>query len=469
VTAWSMRAKLAAWYLAVLGLATLMLVGGGWWLLAHSVVAAADSTLRARVHGVGQFILRVERELPREEVLDEFREYAHLTPGQTLLEVIDEAGTVLCQPEFAGWPELVAGLVGRGTSDPEAFSDRALSGQPFRVVTATVRAGAKSYRVVAAEPMGPAGRAVTRFGWMLAALVPLVFLVAAVGGYWISRHALAPVDRMTRAVREITVHRLDRRLDEPAADDELRRLAVTFNGMLARLESAVADMARLTAEASHELRTPVALVRTTAEVALAQDRPAVEYRQALADVVHQAERLSRLIDDLLTLARADAGLEPHDRVPLDLRDVVADAARDLEPTAARRSIAVHLDAPVDPVGVTASEASLRRLFVILLDNAVRYTPPGGVVQVAVTLANGSGAAVHVTDSGIGIDPGDRLRVFDRFYRGEAARAEAADGVGLGLSIARTIVQHHHGTIDLGAGPDGKGCHVRVTIPQSPTS
>jgi signal transduction histidine kinase len=172
------------------------------------------------------------------------------------------------------------------------------------------------------------------------------------------------------------------------------------------------------------------------------------------DVLHQAT-VSHLIPGS-TGSRADTGLEPHDRVAVDLREVVTDAAHDLDAAAARRSVALQIDAPEDSVSVTASEESLRRLFVILIDNAVRYTPPGGVVRVAVTRVNGSGAAVDVTDSGMGIEPGDRPRVFDRFYRGEAARAEAADGLGLGLSIARTIVQHHQGGL-ISCRMDAKGC------------
>ena len=149
-------------------------------------------------------------------------------------------------------------------------------------------------------------------------LLPGVIVLAGVGGYWISRRALAPVDQVTRAVQAITVQNLDQRLELPPADDELRRLASTFNHVLARLESAVADIVRFTADASHELRTPVSLIRTTAELALRHERAPEDYRTALAEVGSHTRHMSELVDDLLVLARTDAGIEPRETSPLDL-------------------------------------------------------------------------------------------------------------------------------------------------------
>jgi signal transduction histidine kinase len=295
-----------------------------------------------------------------------------------------------------------------------------------------------------------------------------VLIVAGLGGYWISRRALAPVDQLTRDVQALTLRSLDRRLAVPAADDEVRRLAATFNDMLARLEAGVADMARFTAEAAHELRTPVTLVRTTADVALSRERPAAEYRQALADVLAHAEQMSGLVGDLLVLARADAGVEPRETTTVDLGGVATAAARSVDAAVVRRGlkIAVHVADP--PVLVTGDEASLGRLVLILLDNAIKYTTPGGVVRLEVGRAPSGDArgtaVIDVIDSGPGIEPAERLRVFDRFYRGAAARQRVADGTGLGLSIAQAIVTRHGGTIEIGTGPEGGGCKVRVILP-----
>jgi signal transduction histidine kinase len=349
------------------------------------------------------------------------------------------------------------------------MTDGFLDGHPVRVIASANHIGARNYVVVAALPMGPANDALRRFGWILGALVPGVLGVAGLGGAWISRRALAPVDRLTRDVQALTVRSLDRRLDVPAADDEIRRLATTFNDMLGRLEAGVADMARFTADAAHELRTPVTLVRTTADVTLSRDRTDTEYRQAMTEVQKLSEQMSTLVGDLLVLARADAGVEPDAKASVDLASVAQDAVTAAAPTARLALLSINLDA-TPGVTTIGNASSLRRLLIILIDNAIRYTPGGGAVQVRVArehLANpGVRSVIEVMDTGLGIDPADRSRVFDRFYRGANAREKVADGAGLGLSIAQTIVRRHDGTISVDAGPDGRGCCVRVELPAS---
>jgi signal transduction histidine kinase len=271
---------------------------------------------------------------------------------------------------------------------------------------------------------------------------------------------------MTRAVQETTLRSLDRRLEVPPADDELRRLAETFNEMLGRMQAGVADLTRLTAEASHELRTPVSLVRTSVDVALAQPRSAEEYRDALREILGHAEQMSALVTDLLTLARADAGVEAGDAAPVDLSALARDVGHQFERSGAIRGVSCEVAVDADVV-VLGDESSLRRLVTILMDNAVKYTPATGRITLAVSRAGDSSgplAVIEVTDTGIGVDPADRSRVFDRFYRGAQARQMAADGSGLGLPIARAIVERAHGTIALDSGPGGGGCRVTVRLP-----
>lgn len=457
----SVRVRLVLWYLAVIAPATLVLALGSWWLVRRSVLDATDGNLRARVGGAREFIHSMAR-LPASEVEDEFQEYAELTRGDALLEVTGGSGTVFCKPTLAGWDAIDPD---RSLSSAEAIviADRTLQGKPYRVAGSEMRAPEMTYRILVALPMARADDALARFEWALVALLPAVLLVAGAGGYWLSGRALAPVDRMTRAVREISVRNLDRRLDVPPTDDELGRLAVTFNDMLARIQATVAEITRLTAEASHELRTPVSLVRTTAEIALDRERAAPDYRQALGEILQQAEQMSTLVDNLLTLARADAGVEPREATGVNLGELAADVARTVEPSMRAQSLAFHVSLPVAPVEITGHEESLRRLLLILLDNARKYTPPGGDVTLAVAGSTAGGAAITVTDTGIGIDPAERAHLFDRFYRGAAARQRAADGSGLGLSIARTIVRRHGGTIAIEAGPGGRGCRVTLTL------
>ena len=468
----SIRVRLTAWYVAVLAIATLTLTGASWWLSSQSVVRAADISLEARVEGVRDFLENPRTRLTVEGLQDEFSEYAELTRGEALLEVIDGAGVVLVRPSIPGWAEMVAreGKI----ANPTAIrpNDRVVGQLPFRVASARIEALGRMYHVTVAAPMGPAYAALNRFHRWLLLLLPAVLALAGAGGYWISRRALAPVDQVTRAVQAITVQSLDQRLVVPAADDELRRLASTFNDVLARLQSAVGDIVRFTADASHELRTPVALVRTTAELALRHERTPREYRAALTDVLDHARNMSVLVDDLLVLARTDAGIEPRETALLDLRAVVSDAGREIAELAKARSVSVCVETPSEPLMVKGDHLSLRRLVLILLDNAVKYSPSGKKVHVRVSgerpASNGTALAlIEITDSGIGLDPTERSRIFERFYRGARARQHAPDGTGLGLAIAQTIVDRYGGSITLSPSEDanrGEGCRVEVWLP-----
>jgi signal transduction histidine kinase len=233
-------------------------------------------------------------------------------------------------------------------------------------------------------------------------------------------------------------------------------LATTFNEMLERLESAVADMVRFTAEAAHELRTPVSVVRATAELALARERPTIEYQQALEEVLLESERMSVLVADLLALARADAGVDAPATSSVDLADLAEDAARDFRAVCAQRGLT--LDVQSTGGTVLGSRESLRRLIVILLDNATKYTPTGGAVRLRAERGR-----LEVADTGPGIDPAEQPRVFDRFYRGTTARQNSS-GSGLGLSIARTIVERHGGAIRVQSAPSTHGTIVEVEFP-----
>jgi heavy metal sensor kinase len=295
-------------------------------------------------------------------------------------------------------------------------------------------------------------------------LMPVGILAAAIGGYWISRRALAPVDSITSTARVITAQALGRRLDVPATGDELQRLSETLNAMLDRLEASFRETSRFTADASHELRTPIALIRTAAEIALRNERPAHEYRCALENILHEAERMSSLVQDLLTLVRADAGVDGAQRTPLDLRLLLADMSDSLAALCAARNLEFQLDLGERTASVTGDRAALSRLVFIVMDNAVHYTPPPGLVSLSLRCDDRT-AVVDVTDTGIGVGAEDMPHVFDRFYRADRARSRDSGGSGLGLSIAKWIAERHGGSIGIKSAP-GLGCRVRVELPCS---
>jgi heavy metal sensor kinase len=290
---------------------------------------------------------------------------------------------------------------------------------------------------------------------------PAVFVVAAVSGYAMSRRALQPVDRITRTAQTINASSLTSRLPLRGVDDEVERLSKTLNGMFARLDHGFQRMTQFTADASHELRTPTAIIRSTAELACARPRSEHEYVAALDTILTESERMSRLIEDLLVLARADADAEQPMRESLDLAEVLGRACDEAEILARAAGVRLTSALPTSVAAIGDPDA-LRRLFVILLDNAVKYTSSGGTVQ-ATLHVDGRSATITVRDTGVGIAPADLPRIFERFYRVAADRSRATGGVGLGLAIAQWIATSHGGQISV-ESELGVGSVFHVSLP-----
>ena len=289
--------------------------------------------------------------------------------------------------------------------------------------------------------------------------VPFVMFVAVAGGWWLGRRGLHPLAVIADQARGITARTPEARLDVPAAGAELDAVAESFNRVLDRLGTALETQRRFMADASHELRTPVSIMRTAADVTLSQPaRDEPEYREALAAVSQQSARLTRLVDDMLVLARADAGGYPVVRAEVDLDAIVGGCVRELAPRAAAKQITVT--SRVEPVSVVADESLLRRMIGNLLTNALAYTPAGGAVDVVMVHRRGA-ISIQVSDTGPGIPPADRERVFERFVQLDPARGEG--GAGLGLAIARWIAEAHGGRVELLAS-GAAGSVFAATIP-----
>jgi heavy metal sensor kinase len=288
---------------------------------------------------------------------------------------------------------------------------------------------------------------------LLFLMIPAVFAVACLGGYWLSMRALRPVDAVTSVARSISVQNLSQRLAVPRTGDELQRMAETWNEVLERLESSVKRIRQFTADASHELRTPLALIRATAELALRRDRAPEEYRNSLRAIESEAEQMTALAESLLVMARADSKDFQMTLAPTDLNAIVSRVIGHHQALAAEKGINLQADCAGVPALAHADGPALHRLLLILLDNALKHTPAGGTVAVAVRKSDG-GLVLSVVDTGEGI-PSDALpHIFERFYRSDPARA-AGSGFGLGLSIAQAIAQAHGTRIrvesSLGAG------------------
>ncbi len=301
----------------------------------------------------------------------------------------------------------------------------------------------------------------SRFIEICVAALGAAAVLAVVGGRILAARSLRPVGTMATAARRISVENLADRLERSGTGDELDQLAETFNDMLTRLEKQVAQLQQFIADAAHELRTPLAALRGNAEVALSGRRPADELRAVLADAIEEYDRLSRIADDLLLLARADAGqkLIRSARFPLDR--AVVDVVDLFSPEAEERGVSLVLS-DRNEIWIDGDDGRLRQMLSNLLDNAIKFTPDGGMVRVSQSTSNGM-IELTVRDTGVGIAPEHLPHVFDRFYRADRARTHDGGGAGLGLSICRTIVEAHGGDIRLTSRPGG-GTTVSVRIP-----
>ena len=357
------------------------------------------------------------------EGIPEFRDSAQtvLKGERAAAQLLDDGHIV------ASYGDPVAGrpMTGRGQS-PKLGSPP----QAFRIATQEVSYRGRRQLVVAAQSLAPVERSVRSVVTLLLIAFPVSLLLAAAGGWWLARRALRPVDTMAAAAAAIGVDRLDERVPEPAVRDELWQLARTFNTMLDRIRDGVEDQRRLIADASHELRTPLSAMRAEIDVSLRADDLSPAAAEVLESAREEVDRLSRMVDDLLTLATADeaGGLELR-LAPADLGQLARAAAAEL---------GADVDVDGGPAPVLADEARLGRAIRNVLENALEFGPP-----VAVLVSPGR---IAITDSGPGIPPELQEKVFERFFRADPSRSRATGGSGLGLAIAREIVAAHGGTI-----------------------
>ena len=299
---------------------------------------------------------------------------------------------------------------------------------------------------------------------ILAVGYPLTLGVASAGGAFLAGRALGPIDSITQAARRISAADLSQRLNLPLPDDEVGRLARTFDEMIARLEEGFRRQRQFTADASHELRTPLTAIKGQVEVALSRDRDAEGYRRVLQAVNEESDRLIRLAASLLTLARADAGGVALSRERLELPGLVSAVAEQVARSAQAKGVRlVAADGPL--LAILADEDMVIQLLLNLLDNAVKYTESGGQVRLSWKAVDGT-AEISVSDTGTGIAAEHLPHIFDRFYRADPARGRAGGGAGLGLSICRWIVEAHGGAISVDSAP-GAGSTFIVRLPLAP--
>jgi heavy metal sensor kinase len=456
----SIRIRLTAWYLVMLALGLGLFGVGSWFAMRTIAFETIDEELEDRIRGVEKFMQLQIAALSPAEIRDEFREHSVLGPGGDLFQVCNENGEWLYRSavlENSQAPIRLPAQLG----DRVVYENQTVQDIPVRFAAGRVVVNGHPYTVQVAAPLNEFNHALERFRLILWLAAPVLLIGAGLGGYWISRRALKPVDQITKAAESISISSLSGRLEAPQTSDELQRLAETLNRMLARLDTSVQRMSQFTADASHELRAPVSVIRTTAELAVHGGRSNSEYHEDMVQILAEAERISRLIDSLLLLARADSGEGGLQHELTSVSVSVRQAIEQGRSFAGEKRIELTADLDSDPI-VRGDGEALSRLFFILIDNAIKYTPEGGKVHVGLQVADRY-AMIKVTDSGIGIADSDQPRIFDRFWRADKVRSRDMGGAGLGLSIARWIVDQHRGSIEV-QSRIGQGSIITVRIP-----
>jgi two-component system OmpR family sensor kinase len=479
----SIRLRLTLWYGTVLLLVLLLFAAVVYMVMAERLQDQVDRSLEetARVairsleeRRFGPFLLLedISEAFPELAVLDKF------------FQIFGPSGTITIQSSNLKRTEiplsrtaLEAAVKGQTTFESARYARMA----PLRLVSVPIRHGGTLVNILqVGTSLQPIEETLHRLLLILLAAVPAALVAALGAGWFLARRALRPVQSITAAARRIAAGDLSQRLQVQSSDspdgskqhvyrtDEIGQLAATFNDMIARLEVSFRQIRQFSLDASHELRTPLTVMKGETELALRRSRTEEEYRAVLESSLEEIDRMSRIVDELLFLSRADLGEVRMTRAPVRVDGLLQDVQRHapvlggLVGDGRHAQIVEIITGPLEPVTVMGDELRLRELVLNLVDNAVKYSHPGGKVQVSLVRA-GQKARLSIKDEGIGIAPEEQAHIFDRFYRTEAARAHAKTGTGLGLSICAWIAQAHDGRIEVQSEP-GAGSTFTVVLP-----
>jgi two-component system, OmpR family, heavy metal sensor histidine kinase CusS len=443
----SIRFRLTVWYVAALTLGLGLFSGLIWLSLRQRLVSELDRDLAARSAQFEQYFRGESLEVGGDQLRDELDEFCQALPPASYVDLRGSSGFQFQYPASA---------------QPR--------GRDLRMLQRRFTAGGQEFDLEVGAPMDNVMHTLQLLRLLLWSLIPVAILIACAGGAWLSGRALKPIQDLTAAASAIGIENLSERLPAPATGDELARLTDVLNSMLARLETAVKRLSQFAADASHELRTPLAVIRTTAELALRRSRTPESYRESLSEIADETERMTQLIEDLLALARSGTEAVQMPRTSLDLRSLLREVCAELHSLAESRRIrietqSIEAEQGQGPAIVSGNRPALRRLFVILLDNALKYSPAGAEVLLRLSQEDGR-VSVSIEDSGAGISAIDLPHIFERFYRaGEALNTESREGHGLGLALADHIARMHGATIEVHS-TEGASSVFRVSFAAS---
>lgn len=452
-----LRWRLTLWYGAVLAI---VLIGFSAVLyMMMRQFPPTDEPLLAELTELDQLV----RNAPDlEAVVSRCERYFRRREGYSF-QVRDEDNKIVFRSDRLGSMELP---LPRGLSEeggPTIVNERLEKPPRLRVASQTVGRPGGLMTVQAAVSLAPYDQQMWRLQALLLVMLPLALAGAVGGGYVLTRKALEPMDEMVETASMITALHLHRRISISHRDDELDRLAETLNHMISRLERSFEEVRRFTADAAHELRTPLAIMRSEAEIALRSPRSPDEYRRVIESMLEETTQLSSLAEQLLFLCREDSGLRTGTIEPVALSESLEDLADQMQVAAKEKEITITSTIMPNCM-VNGDPQGLRRLFLNLIDNAIKYTDQGGSVMITCHQSV-RWIEIVVEDTGFGIPAEFLPLIFDRFYRVDSSRTPEVKGTGLGLAISRSIVEAHGGMIECSSTP-GVGSRFRVLLPSA---
>lgn len=480
----SIRAKLTLWYAFVLLITLVAFALITYTYASEKLSENLDLSLQKEVEWVSDFIkLKVSKVKPSKkftknepawkietpppvpegleqgdpdaEVWNQIYQHVLLNPKKTMIEVTDTSGMVVFRSYSVGEESLTIGDV--PMNEVRMTTLRGGTGQDLRVAATTN----KNAHIYVAYPLAELRELLENLFSIFLVFIPVALAISVVGGWFLAYKSLRPVDVITWTARKITAENLNQQIPARGVNDEIGRLVSTFNNMIMRLHESFDRIKQFSIDASHELRTPLTIMRGEVELALRNPKEPDEYRRVLASNLEEVVRLSSIIDNLLTLSRADKGMHVVSLEPTNLKDLMNELFEDCEILASKKQITVKV-LKNDDITINGDKIRLRQLFLNLIDNAIKYTPPKGKVSLTVERQNGF-AKVQVRDTGIGIQKEEQDKIFDRFYRVDRARSRELGGSGLGLSIAKAVVELHHGRIEVKSEPK-RGSTFSVFLP-----
>jgi two-component system OmpR family sensor kinase len=459
----TIKFKLTSWYVVILGIILCSFSLFLYFTLADSLYSGVDTKIKTMAD-----IVASSARSPLGADLDQIMtEHLGIKPLGRFIQLLDESGKIgerSTNLRDAQIPISVQTLRAASKGNTTFESVQVLGKYPLRVVTMPIIDNGRMVGIVqVGSSLEGVEEALHQLLLILLIAVPAALLVASAGGLFLANKALRPVDEISQIARRIGSGDLSQRIRIKRAKDELGRLASTFNEMIAKLEKSFRQVKRFTADASHELKTPLTILRGEVEVGLKKKRALKEYQRILVSNLEEISRMSRIVDDLLTLSRADMGELTMVREETVLSPLAQEVCSDLQMLARDKGVQLRFKGD----GITKVEGDplfLRQLILNLTENGLKYTPAGGKVELKVEGDRRQGVArILVSDTGMGIPEKDLKRIFDRFYRVDKARSRETGGTGLGLSICQWIVQAHEGQIAVQSKVE-KGSTFTVTLP-----